>query len=89
LTVNILDRAKKKLAALGHPETRRILNFLAERVATLNDPTIIGKALVGQMAGLWRYRVGDYRIICRLVYHKDAPIVEVLDIGHRREIYKT
>jgi mRNA interferase RelE/StbE len=54
----------------------------------LDDPTAIGKILVGHLASLWCYRVGDYRIICRLVCHKDTQIVEVLDIGHRREIYK-
>jgi mRNA interferase RelE/StbE len=88
LTVKILDRAKKELSRLGQTEARRIVNYLTERVAPLDDPTAIGKILAGNLASLWRYRVGDYRIICRLVYQEDMHIVEVLAIGHRREIYK-
>ncbi len=88
LTIKILDRAKKKLSKLGHAEARRIVAFLADCVAPLDDPAAIGKVLAGPLASLWCYRVGDYRIICRLAIDEDRPSVEVLDIGHRREIYK-
>ncbi len=50
------------------------------------NPRIHGKALVGNMSGLWRYRIGDYRLICEI--KDDELIIFALSIGHRREIYK-
>ena len=49
-------------------------------------PRAKGKALSHQYKGLWRYRVGDYRVMCELFDAK--RMVEVLGIGHRREIYR-
>jgi mRNA interferase RelE/StbE len=66
---------------------RRIRQILSERVATLDDPRQIGGPLEGaHFAGLWRYRVGDYRI---LVDIQDGKlIVLVVGIGHRGEVYR-
>lgn len=64
---------------------RRIRDELAE-VAELEDPRSRGKALVGNLAGLWRYRVGDYRIVCDI--EDDVLVVLVVDIAHRREVYR-
>ena len=66
---------------------RRISRFLLERIAALDDPRSIGEALHGSELGeFWKYRVGDYRIIVRI---EDAVIrILVLEIGHRREIYR-
>jgi mRNA interferase RelE/StbE len=50
------------------------------------DPRSLGKALVGEMAGLWRYRVGNYRLICK-IEDRDITIL-VLEVGHRREIFR-
>ena len=64
----------------------RILRFLAERVATLENPRRIGEALKGPPIGLWRYRVGDFRIIVQI---EDRRVtVLVLDLGNRKEIYR-
>jgi mRNA interferase RelE/StbE len=63
-----------------------IIQYLSKRIATSEDPRRFGKALTHGLTGLWRYRVRDYRIVCRI---DDTEItVLVLGIGHRREIYR-
>jgi mRNA interferase RelE/StbE len=78
-------KAQTQLDNLDKPIARRISKFLYERVAKLNDPRQIGERLQGTLSEFWRYRVGDYRIICSL--EADRLVVLVLRIGHRREIY--
>ncbi|HZD49724.1 MAG TPA: type II toxin-antitoxin system RelE/ParE family toxin [Silvibacterium sp.] len=78
--------ADKTLGKLDVQIGRRIRKFL-DRVASQENPRSIGDALQGSKLGeLWRYRVGDYRLICSL--EDDQLIVLVLRIGHRREVYK-
>lgn len=64
---------------------RRIVDYLSERVAPLEDPRALGKALKGELGEFWRYRVGDYRVLCEI---KDGRL-EILaaTIGHRKNIY--
>lgn len=76
---------EKDLRKLGHAAQKRILKFLKEKVATSNDPRVYGKALKGSLITLWRYRVGDYRIITKI--EDDALIVLVIKVGHRKEVY--
>jgi mRNA interferase RelE/StbE len=85
--VEIDREAKRDLDKLDPQVTRRIERFLYERVATLDDPRSIGEALRGSKLGeFWRYRVGDWRIICEI---QDAKLVVLaLRAGHRREVYK-
>ena len=78
--------ALKELEKLDKPVERRILKFLRERVSKLDDPRQIGARLQGTLSGLWKYRVGDYRVICSLEHNR--LVVLVLRIGHRREVYK-
>jgi mRNA interferase RelE/StbE len=79
--------ADRGLDDLDRPIARRILKFLYERVAKLENPRSLGQALQGtEFGGLWRYRVGDYRIICEILDKK--LVVLVLRIGHRREVYR-
>ena len=78
--------ALRELAKLDKPVERRILKFLRERVAKLDDPRQIGARLQGILSGLWKYRVGDYRLICSI--EDDRLVVLVLRVGHRREVYK-
>jgi mRNA interferase RelE/StbE len=78
--------ALKELEKLDKPVVRRILKFLQERVGKLDDPRKIGARLQGTLSEFWKYRVGDYRLICSL--ENDRLIVLVLRIGHRREVYK-
>ncbi len=84
--VEFVAEAKRELEKLDPQVTRRIERFLYERVARLDDPRNIGEALQGSRLGeFWRYRVGDWRIICRI---QDAKLVILaLRVGHRREIY--
>ena len=79
------ERALKELKKLGAQAQREILAYLDERIATEEDPSRFGKALRGDLAGLWRYRVGDYRMICSL--HEGELLVLVLKVGHRRDVY--
>ena len=79
------ERAARELRKLDRQHQSRILRFLRERIATEDDPRRLGKALRGQAVGLWRYRVGAFRLICAL--EDDRLVVLVLRIGDRRDIY--
>lgn len=86
--IELLDPVKKDLAKLDKPVARRIVGFLRERIAPLEDPRALGQALRGARLGeLWKYRVGDFRIIVRL--EDDQLCVLVVKVGHRREVYRT
>ncbi len=84
-TIEFDPAAQKELDKLDNPIARRISKFLYERVAKLDDPRQIGERLKGTLHEFWKYRVGDYRLICSLEH--DRLVVLVLRIGHRREIY--
>jgi len=77
--------AARELRKLGRPAQAEILRYLRERIATADDPRRFGKALTKDLKGLWRYRVGDYRIVAHIEDHRF--IVLVLTVGHRREMY--
>jgi mRNA interferase RelE/StbE len=77
--------AAKELRKLGEPARRLILRPLRERVATTEDSRRFGRALTGGLAGLWRYRIGDYRVIA--TFEESALVVLVLRIAHRCEVY--
>lgn len=85
--VKLSETAAKQLGKLDKPVATRIKLFLRERVSTLDDPRSIGQALSGSRLGdLWKYRVGDYRIIASI---EDAQLVIlVLRVGNRREVYR-
>ncbi len=78
--------ARADLAGLDTTAQRRILKYLRERVASGDNPRRLGKALRGEQAGFWRYRVGDYRLLCRI--EDQASTILILAAGHRREIYR-
>jgi mRNA interferase RelE/StbE len=77
--------ARRELDKLDKAVATRISKFLYERVAKLDDPRRIGERLQGTLSEFWKYRVGDYRILCSL--EQERVVVLVLRIGHRREIY--
>ena len=84
--VELIDTAKRQLAKLDRKWQAAILDYLEDEIAALDDPRTRGKPLVGDRKGLWRYRVGDYRILCEL---RDSElIVLVVTIGHRRQVYR-
>jgi mRNA interferase RelE/StbE len=85
-TIEYAETAKKQLRRLDKIAARRIVDFMDERVALNNDPRAIGKALKGSLGDLWRYRVGDYRVICDI--QDKLLTVLVLQVGNRREVYR-
>ena len=84
-TVEFDDRARRELRKLDVKIQHDILRYLRERIAGSLDPRQFGKPLRMNLAGLWRYRVGNYRLICRIEEHR--LVVLVLKIGHRRNVY--
>lgn len=85
--IKLDEGAKRDLAKLDKQIARRIRTFLRERVAKLDNPRSIGDALKGSLLGeFWKYRVGDYRIICKI--EDEAVIILVVRIGNRREVYR-
>lgn len=79
------DRAVRELRRIDRQQQRNIITYLRERIATDEDPRRFGRGLTGDKVGLWRYRVGDYRLICKI--EDEAIIVLVLRVGHRSSIY--
>jgi mRNA interferase RelE/StbE len=77
--------AARDLRKLGHEARRLVLAYLRKRIATTEDPRRFGHALAGDLKGLWRYRVGDYRIVAEIA--DDRLLVVVVTVGHRREVY--
>lgn len=76
--------AQKQVAKLDKPIQKRIVEYL-EGIEKLDNPRSEGKALTGNLAGKWRYRVGDYRIICEII--DKELIISVIQVGHRKEVY--
>jgi mRNA interferase RelE/StbE len=85
-TIELTSTATRQLAELDKAVAQRIRRFLQQRIAPLEDPRILGQKLHGKLEEFWKYRVGDYRIIARI--EDDRLVVLVIQIGHRREIYR-
>jgi mRNA interferase RelE/StbE len=77
--------AARDLRKLGAVAKRAILGYLRQRIATAEDPRRFGKALTGDLKGLWRYRVGNYHIVASI--EDDRFVVLSVTVGHRREVY--
>lgn len=86
-TVELAKSAEKDLDRLDRRQAERILVFLRDRVAKADDPRASGKQLRGVQREFWRFRVGDYRVLCRLEDHR--LVVLLVRIGHRRDVYDT
>ena len=85
--VELDSAAERDLDALDPQTAKRILVFLHSRIATLEDPRSIGRALKdSKLSEFWKYRVGDYRIISRI--EDDVLRILVVRIGNRREVYR-
>ncbi|MFB8831879.1 type II toxin-antitoxin system RelE/ParE family toxin [Azotobacter sp. CWF10] len=85
-TIDYTQTALDQLRKLDKQSARRILDFMDARVAQREDPRSTGKALTGPLGGLWRYRVGDFRVICEI--QDGALRVLVVELGNRREVYR-
>jgi len=84
--VEIADVAESQLMRLDTPVRNRILNYLHDRIEGCKNPRHFGEPLKANKAGLWRYRVGDFRVICEI--QDKRLVVLAIAIGHRREVYK-
>lgn len=86
-TIKYTETAQRQLKKLDKSIALRVLDYMDERVVVLEDPRAAGKNLVGPKLGsYWRYRIGDVRVICDIQDH--AVMILVLEIGHRREVYR-
>lgn len=80
------SRVLKDMKKLSRPARQQILSYFDERIAPSSDPRAFGKPLESSFSGLWRYRIGDYRAICRI--EDGQMIVLVLRVAHRSKVYK-
>lgn len=84
--IEISRTAEKQIQNLDRKAQQSIIRFLRQRIEPAGDPRQWGKALHGEKRGLWRYRVGDYRLICDI--QDERVIVLVLAVGHRKDVYR-
>ena len=84
--IELSEKARDFISALDRPQQKRFDKFFA-RLTECDNPRLLGKALNGPLDMFWSYRVGDYRLICDIC--DNILTVEVIRIGHRREVYRT
>ncbi len=84
--IEITKTATKQITKLDHKAQKSILVFMRERLAPAVNPRQWGRALQGEKRGLWRYRVGEYRLICDIQDEKITVLV--LEVGHRKDVYR-
>jgi mRNA interferase RelE/StbE len=80
------NRARKELRKFDAETQSRILKWLRQTIATVDNPRRTGKALKGRLRGLWRYRVGNYRLICQI--QDEHVMVLVVRVSHRGSVYE-
>lgn len=85
-TIEYRPGALKALTRLDRGIADRITGYLGDRVAVLDNPRDLGKALTGPLKSYWSYRVGDHRILCE--FHDQRLVVLVLKIGDRKDVYR-
>ena len=83
--IRFTDRAKKQLKKLDKYTVSLIIGWLEKNIEGTSNPRQYGKSLIGNKSGQWRYRIGDYRVICEI--KDNEVIVLVVEIGHRKNIY--
>ena len=84
--VLVTKKADKQLRKLNVDISKVILNWIKKNLDGCENPRLHGKALVGTKSGLWRYRVGDYRIIADI--NDNTVTILIVEVGHRKEIYE-
>lgn len=85
-TIRFNERVERSLRKIDKLNRQRIFDFPNERLATAEHPCNLGQPLTCKRATLWRYRVGDYRIVCEIL--DDELVVLVIRVGHRKDIYQ-
>ncbi|WP_315325872.1 type II toxin-antitoxin system RelE/ParE family toxin [Treponema socranskii] len=85
MTVVFAEKAKKEFLKLDKPVQKQVQIFIV-KLQSMKDPRSSGKALGGNLAGMWRYRVDDYRLVCEI--ENDKILITVLHIAHRKDVYR-
>ena len=85
-TIELIPAARKELKKLGRAEAARIVGTLETRIAARHDPRELGTALGGELSGLWRWRIGAYRVVARI--EDERITILVVRVAHRREVYR-
>ena len=85
-SIEFVPAVAKELKKLGRAEAARIIATLEIRIAILDDPRSLGSALTAELGGLWRWRIGDYRVVARI--EDERITILVVRIAHRREVYR-
>ena len=83
--IEFAESAVKQLSGLDKAIQRRITKYLSERLAVADDPRVLGRALRGELSEYWRYRVGDYRLVCEI--QDEVLTVLVVRVAHRSKVY--
>lgn len=84
--IEISRTAEKQITKLSRTAQKSIQRFMRERLLFAENPRQWGKPLHGEKRSLWRYRVGDYRLICDI--QDEKLVVLVLVVGHRKDVYR-
>lgn len=84
--VLISEEALKQLKKMDLQQRSFILSYIRKKLNGTAHPRQTGKALTGEFKGLWRYRAGDYRIVCDI--QDDKVVIVVISVGHRKNIYE-
>lgn len=83
--IEIAETAERQLAKLDRKAQADILRYLRERLATEENPRRFGDPLRRELASFWKYRIGNYRVVCEI--QDEKVVVLVLRVGHRRNVY--
>lgn len=75
----------KEFSKLDHYTQTIIIKWIEKHIENCENPRDFGKPLTNNLKGLWRYRIGDYRLLCEI--HDNELIIFALSIGHRKEVY--
>lgn len=84
--VKIIESVEKKLSKLDKTTLRIIKNWVIKNLVDTDNPKKVGKQLKGNLKGVWRYRIGDYRLFAKI--DDEILTIFLIDIGHRREVYR-
>lgn len=84
--IEISDVVRKTLKKMDSTARKRILSYIAGVLAKIDNPRLLGKALTGNFGGFWRYRTGNFRIICKI--DDDRLVVLVVKVAHRKDAYE-
>ena len=83
--VRLGKKAQKNLRKMDKNDSRIIMAWISKNLVNCEDPYVHGKSLEGNLKGKWRYRVGNYRLICNI--DDEKVVILILETGHRREVY--